>query len=152
MTSELNFSESDVSRFETLLGMQSEQPGTSPADWADRELAIRAKLDSFCQYERGLAYHRALDAGYYPSMRKMAETLGEKLGPFSSYLHLARLPKDVLAAIGDLSKMRPIWGRKLTDRLQRDPDLVLMRAKEIIVKRAAGEKIAAMSAYRTLSA
>ena len=60
MAVELSFSESDVHRFEKLLAMQSEQPGTSLADWADRELAIRAKLDSLCPYERGLPHTECL--------------------------------------------------------------------------------------------
>jgi hypothetical protein len=72
------------------------------------------------------------------------------LVPLSRHLNLARQPKPVLEAIGDLSAMRPLWGQKLYERLLRDPDLVLARAKEITARRAAGAKIAAMAAYKEL--
>ena len=150
MTVELTFSDDDVKKFERLLGIKSENAGTSPSDWADRELSIRGKLEAMCPYERALVYQRALDEGYYPSLRKMAEALGGKLVSIARLLQLARHPKPVLEAIGDLSKMRPLWGQKIYERLLRDPDLVLARSKGIIEKRAAGEKISAIAAYRTL--
>jgi len=74
-------------------------------------------------------YARALDEGLYPSAKKMSEALGVDLGNVGRYLALARLPADVLAAFGSPLDLQQRWAKNLTDSMQKNPDLVLSRAR-----------------------
>lgn len=94
----------------------------------DRENRQRADLRP---YEQGVMYARALDEGLFPSMRKMSEALGVDQGNASKSISIARLPALVLSAFGSPLDVQQAWSTPLTQSLQRDPDLLLSRAKEL---------------------
>lgn len=94
----------------------------------DRENRQRADLRPF---EQGLMYARAIDEGLFPSMRKMAEALGVDVGNASKAIALARLPADVLAAFGSPLDLQQAWATPLSNALQKNPDLVLSRARAL---------------------
>ena len=105
----------------------------------DRENRQRADLRP---YEQGVMYARALDEGLFPSLRKMAESLGVDASNASKAISLARLPKAVLAAFESPLVLQQAWASALTDAIQKNPDLVLGRAKELselVVKLSAAE-------------
>jgi len=94
----------------------------------DRENRQRADLRP---YEQGVMYARALDEGLFPSLRKMAESLGVDASNASKAISLARLPSTVLAAFESPLVLQQAWATALTDAIQKNPDLVLSRAKEL---------------------
>jgi ParB family chromosome partitioning protein len=92
----------------------------------DRENRERADLRP---YEQGVMYARALDAGLFPSNRKMAETLGVDLGGIGKLLAIARLPAEVLSAFDSPLDIQFAWGTVIAAALQKDPDVVLAKAQ-----------------------
>lgn len=126
-----------------LLELQGPEPTTEE---------VRAVMDAMRPLERGQFYHRALEQGYFTSLRKMSEELGEDVKHVSRFLRLARFPSQVLAAFSDPKAIQASWGIKLEKALLRDPDLFLARAKEIQSRRAAGEKLPAAAVYKELTA
>lgn len=94
----------------------------------DRENRERADLRP---YEQGEMYRKALDEGLFPSLRKLAESLGLEPSGVSKVVTLARLPADVIAAFKSPLDLQYGWAPKLTQALKTAPDLVLARAKEM---------------------
>lgn len=96
----------------------------------DRENRARAALSP---WEAGTTYARALDEGLFPSARKLAEAASIDLSQLGKALVLAKLPADVIAAFPSPLDLQYRWATLLTQALQKDPDLVLLRANEIRV-------------------
>jgi hypothetical protein len=148
--------DTDLKKFAKLVDVDLEpfyKDYIVPIAEAEAEDVIKNKLYALSPYRRGLLYERALSEGLYASIRALGRAVkGDQLRETSRCLALARLPKDVLAAIDKVDEMRLLWGAKLVEKLLRDPDLVLARAKEIIAKRNADHKISAMAAYKDLIA
>lgn len=94
----------------------------------DRENRQRADLRPI---EQGVMYAKALDEGLFPSNRKLAESLGVDVGGVGKLLALARLPSDVLNAFESPLEIQFQWGAVLSAAVQKDPDIVLSKAKEI---------------------
>lgn len=94
----------------------------------DRE--NRARLD-LTPYEQGEMYRRALDDGLFPSLRSLALALGVDAGNASKAIAIARLPTQVLAAFERPTQIQFRWGAELNAAMQKDPDGVISRAKEI---------------------
>lgn len=94
----------------------------------DRENRQRADLRP---YEQGVMYARALDEGLFPSLRKMSEALGVDSSNASKAISLARLPQAVLAAFESPLVLQQAWATSLTYAIQKNPELVLARAKEL---------------------
>jgi ParB family chromosome partitioning protein len=113
----------------------------------DRENRQRANLTI---YEQGEMYKRALDAGLYPSLRKMTEKLDVALGTASEAIALARLPDAVLDAFESRLDLQRRWAKPLTDALQKDPDVVLAFAKAIAQERKQGVKVTSEVAFNRL--
>ena len=101
----------------------------------DRENRARAALSP---WETGTTYARALDEGLFPSARKLSEAASIDLSQLGKALALARLPADVIAAFASPLDLQYRWAPLLTAAIQKDPDLILARAKEI---KTAGEKL-----------
>ena len=95
----------------------------------DRENRQRADLRP---YEQGLMYARALDEALFPSMRKMAESLGVDASIISKAVVVARLPQRVLEAFPSPLDIQFNWATLLTSVIQKDPDAVLNRATEVL--------------------
>jgi ParB family chromosome partitioning protein len=94
----------------------------------DRENRQRKDLRP---YETGLMYARALDSGLFPSARKLAEAVGIDLSQLGKSLALARLPHDVLNAFTSPLDLQYRWVPDLVGAIQRDPDGVLAKSKEL---------------------
>ncbi len=94
----------------------------------DRENRARAPLSP---WEAGTTYGRALDEGLFPSARKLAEAASIDLSQLGKALALARLPADVIAAFPSPLDLQYRWATLLTSAIQKDPDLILNRAKEL---------------------
>jgi ParB family chromosome partitioning protein len=101
----------------------------------DRENRERSALRP---WETGTTYARALDEGLFASARKLAEAASIDLSQLGKALSLARLPADVVAAFPSPLDLQYRWATLLTQALQKDPDLILERAKAI---KAGGEKL-----------
>jgi ParB family chromosome partitioning protein len=99
----------------------------------DRENRGRKNLSA---WEQGRMYSDALSTGLYPSMRKMAESLGVNLSDASRSVQIAKLPATVVAAFASPLDIQFRWAKPLTDALQKDPDGVLAIAKQLTDDRA----------------
>ena len=94
----------------------------------DRENRGRKNLSA---WEQGCMYRDALDKGLYPSERRLAEALGANQSDVNRAIKLARLPADVVRAFSSPLDLQVRWQKALTDAMQRDPDGVLGRAREV---------------------
>lgn len=95
----------------------------------DRENRERSPLRP---YEAGMTYAKALDEGLFPSARKLAESASIDLSLLGKALTLARLPSDVIKAFPSPLDLQYRWASEITLAMQKDPDLVLSRAKDIL--------------------
>ncbi len=103
----------------------------------DRENRERSALRP---WETGTTYARALDEGLFSSARKLAEAASIDLSQLGKALALARLPIDIVEAFDSPLNLQYRWATLLTQALQKDPDLILERAKAI---KASDEKLSA---------
>ncbi|WP_304305968.1 ParB/RepB/Spo0J family partition protein [Pseudacidovorax intermedius] len=94
----------------------------------ERENRARKNLSA---WEQGMMYRRALDNGLYPSQRKLAEAVGVDLSLISKSLALARLPDAVVEAFPSPLDVQFRWAQPLSEVLQRDPEGLVARAKEL---------------------
>ena len=93
----------------------------------DRENRSRKNLSA---WEQGRMYEEAVSQALYPSLRRLAESLGVNLSDASRAVQLAKLPKELVAAFATPLDLQVRWAKPLTDAMQRDPEGVLMRARE----------------------
>ena len=93
----------------------------------DRENRGRKNLSA---WEQGRMYEEAVRKGLYPSLRRLAESLGVNSSDASRAVQLAKLPKELVAAFSTPLDLQVRWAKPLTDALQRDPEGVLVRARE----------------------
>ena len=110
----------------------------------DRENRQRADLRP---YEQGVMYAKALNDGLFPSMRKMAEFLGVDVGGVSKLVALAKLPSDVIGAFPSPLDIQFQWGPVLAASLQKNPDFVLSRARELAAR---NPKVSAAKVFKEL--
>ena len=103
----------------------------------DRENRERADLSP---YEQGQMYRRALDAGLYPSNRRLAEALGVSHTWVANVLAVADLPPAVLECFRSPLEVQHRHARQLAAALDHDRKGVLRRAEKL---RQAGSKLAA---------
>lgn len=94
----------------------------------ERENRGRKNLSA---WEQGCMYRKALDEGLYPSLRKLAEAVKVDVSLVSKSLALARLPESVVAAFPSPLDIQFRWAQPLSEALQKDPDGVLLRAKQL---------------------
>jgi ParB family chromosome partitioning protein len=94
----------------------------------ERENRERADLSP---YEQGAMYLHALREGLYPSMRQMGEALGANISAVSKACALAGLPQAVVDAFPSPVEIQFRWAKPLNDAQQKDPDLLLDRARRL---------------------
>ncbi len=94
----------------------------------ERENRGRADLSA---WEQGMHYQRALDSGLFPSLRQLAAKLGADLSQVSRAIVVAKLPEDIVRAFGSPLDLQFRWANVLRDAVQKDPEKVLQRAREI---------------------
>ena len=112
----------------------------------DRENRQRVDLRP---YEQGEMYRRALDEGLYVSLRKLAEAIGVQASNVSVAVKIARLPIDVLDAFPSRLDIQYRWAAPLADALEKEPDVILKKAKAIADRKNA-TPVSATDVYRAL--
>ena len=85
----------------------------------DRENRGRKNLSA---WEQGRMYDEALRQGLYPSLRRLADSLGVNLSDASRAVQLAKLPPEMVGAFASPLDLQVRWAKPLADALQRDPD------------------------------
>ena len=94
----------------------------------DRENRGRKNLSA---WEQGCNYDDAIKKGLYPSIRRLVDALGVNLSDAARAVQLAKLPRPIIDAFSTPLDIQVRWAKPLADVLQRDPDNVLARAKEL---------------------
>ena len=99
-------------------------------------------------WEQGCMYRRALDEGLYPSLRKLSEAVQVDVSLVSKSLALARLPAAVVEAFASPLEIQFRWAQPLSELLQKDPDAVLERAREL---KGQGRALSAQAVFNALT-
>lgn len=94
----------------------------------DRENRHRADLSP---YEQGLMYRRALEAGLFPSNRRLAESLGVSHTWVANVLQVADLPTVVLDCFRTPLEVQHRHAKALTIALEKDRKELLRRATNL---------------------
>jgi ParB family transcriptional regulator, chromosome partitioning protein len=97
----------------------------------DRENRARKNLSP---WEQGCMYRKALDDGLYPSLRKLAESVGVDVSLASRSVALAKLPDAIVQAFPSPNDIQYRWVKDLVDAVQKDPEQVEARAREIALQ------------------
>jgi ParB family chromosome partitioning protein len=106
-------------------------------DLADEEAFRFADLENrgrqdISDYERGREYQKALGDYYDGNLTRMAQRMEVSKSLLSSYISLAKLPREVLDAYGDPRQIAVRHGQQLSPLLKGDKrELVVARAEEI---------------------
>lgn len=111
----------------------------------ERENRQRKNLSA---WEQGCMYRQAIDAGLYPSLRRLAEAVDVDVSLVSKAVSLARLPEAVVAAFGSPTDIQFRWAGPLAEVVQKDPEGVLDRARAL--HGAKGGRLTAAQVYDAL--
>jgi ParB family chromosome partitioning protein len=82
-------------------------------------------------YERGCLYEAALQAGLYPSRRRLAERLGRDLSDVANACGLAQLPKEAVALLRDPRQLTAAAGKRLAKAMATDPERFAERVQTL---------------------
>ena len=82
-------------------------------------------------WEQGVMYKRAIDDGLFPSLRKLASSIGAQVGNVSTAIQLASLPSEVIDAFPSPLSLQFRWGTALKGAIDKRPDDVLGQAREL---------------------
>jgi ParB family chromosome partitioning protein len=104
--------------------------------WQEMERENRARQD-LSPFEQGRHYRVALDAGLYPSIRRLAEAIGVDISQAAKVIRIADLPEEVLGAFNSPCDIQVNWSTKLSAAIERDPEGIRKKAKALT---ASGEK------------
>lgn len=78
-------------------------------------------------YERGCLYEAALQAGFFPSRRRLAEALGRELRDVLNASTVAQLPKAILDSLLDPRSLKIGAAKQLAAAAAADPDATALR-------------------------
>lgn len=98
--------------------------------WLQMERENRER-QNLSPYEQGCSILRALEAGLFPSIRKLAEESGIDQSNATKALSLAKLPSTVVEAFQLPSHLQFGFAGLLNEALQKDPEGTLLRAKAL---------------------
>lgn len=87
-------------------------------------------------YERGCLYEAALNAGYYPSRRRLAEALGRELREVMNAVTVAQLPKSILDRLADPRVLKVSIAKRLAAAVAADPVSTEQRLVQAKVNRS----------------
>ena len=82
-------------------------------------------------WEQGVMYKRAIDDGLFPSLRKLAASIGAQVGNVSTAIQLASLPSDVVDAFPSPLSLQFRWGMALRAAIDKNPDEVVAQARDL---------------------
>jgi ParB family chromosome partitioning protein len=94
----------------------------------ERENRERQNLSA---WEQGVMYKRAIDEGLFPSLRKLASSIGAQVGNVSTAIQLAALPEQVVAAFPSPLSLQFRWAGPLKAAVDKNPEGVLAVAAEL---------------------
>lgn len=94
---------------------------TDEAAFRLADVENRSRKD-ISDYERALDYREAVETYYGGVSRRMAERLEVKDAWLSRFLDLAKLPRDVVDAFGDVLELRANHARELKPLLSAEPE------------------------------
>ena len=81
-------------------------------------------------WEQGVMYKRAIDDGLFPSLRRLATSIGAQVGNVSTAIQLASLPVEVVDAFPSPLDLQFRWGAALKAALDKNPQEVLAQARD----------------------
>lgn len=113
----------------------------------DRENRDRADLRP---YEQGVMYVRALNEKLFPSIRKLAEDIGADSTNVSRAVALARLPEEILDSFASKLDIQYRWAAELKAAHEKEPDLILARAKDVRKQKALGNQLPSQVVFNLL--
>lgn len=111
----------------------------------DRENRERADLSPF---EQGSMYRKALEAGLYPSNRRLAEALGVSHTWVANVLAVADLPAAILECFRSPLEVQHRHAKMIEEALTRDRKVVLRRADKL---RSAPSRLGAAAVVSALT-
>lgn len=111
-----------------VLAAIEEASDVSLFEQMERENRGRRNLSA---WEQGVMYQKALDEGLYPSLRRLAESLGVDVSLVSKSVTLARLPDALVAAFPTPLDIQFRWAAPLAEAVQKDPDGTLSKARSL---------------------
>jgi ParB family chromosome partitioning protein len=82
-------------------------------------------------FDQGVSYAAALDAGLYPSRRKLADAIRVSHTWVNKALQVASLPEAVVQAFDDPGRIQPAHAKKIAAAVEVDREGVLRRAKAL---------------------
>jgi ParB family chromosome partitioning protein len=82
-------------------------------------------------WEQGAMYKRAIDDGLFPSLRRLASSIGAQVGNVSTAIQLASLPSEVVDAFPSPLSLQFRWGAALRAAIDRNTEDVLAQAREL---------------------
>lgn len=85
-------------------------------------------------YERGRLYRAALDSGYFPSSRRLAQAVGRALSDVQQALATVELSSDVVKHLKDPRALTPATARRLAAAVSVDPDAATARMASLTGK------------------
>ena len=105
-------------------------------------------------WEQGTMYKRAIDDGLFPSLRKLASSIGAQAGNVSTAIQLASLPTEVVAAFPSPLNLQFRWGTALKAAINKNSEDVLAQARDLAAmnpKLSAKEVLARLTGVGSLS-
>ena len=82
-------------------------------------------------WEQGVMYKRAIDDGLFPSLRKLASSIGAQVGNVSTAIQLASLPSEVVEAFPSPLSLQFRWGTALKTAINKNPEEVLVQSRDL---------------------
>ena len=95
------------------------------------ELDASNGIERASLYERGCLYEAALQAGLYPSRRRLAERLGRDLFDVANACGLAQLPKEAVALLRDPRQLTAAAAKRLAKAVATDPERFAERVQTL---------------------
>lgn len=99
-------------------------------------------------WEQGVMYKRAMDEGLFPSLRKLALSIGAQVGNVSTAVQLASLPTEVVNAFPSPLSLQFRWGAALRAAIDKNPEQLLTEAQGLA---AMNPKLAAKEVFARLT-
>lgn len=110
----------------------------------DRENRQRENLSP---WEQGAMYARALDAGLFPSMRKLAQAVGCNPATVSRAVALARLPEAIVGLFDSPTEIQTRWTKSLSKLAQQDSHIINERTAKVALQ---SDRLTPMQIYAAL--
>ena len=82
-------------------------------------------------WEQGVMYKRAIDDGLFPSLRKLAASIGAQVGNVSTAIQLASLPSPVVDSFPSPLSLQFRWGTALKAAIDKKPEEVVAQARDL---------------------